>query len=135
MKVLFDINVVLDIVGSRRPFYDDSRSAFLRVIESGAEPYLAIHAYPTIYYLLGAASTRAKCKSAMGWVFDSFSVAGAGRREIAVARSLDMPDFEDALVVAAASSAECDLILTRNVEDFAASPVKAMTPSVFLSRQ
>jgi hypothetical protein len=135
MKVLFDINVVLDIVGSRKPFYDDSRAAFLKVIESGSEPCLAIHAYPTIYYLLGAAATRAKRKSAMKWVLDSFSVAGAGGRELHVARSLDMPDFEDALVAAAASSAECDLILTRNVEDFSASPVKAMSPSAFLARQ
>ena len=133
MKVMFDINVVLDIVGSRKPFYDNSRSAFLKVIESGAMPYLAIHAYPTIYYLLGAASTRTKRKSAMGWVFDSFSVASAGQRELAVARSLDMPDFEDALVASAASSAGCDLILTRNVEDFAASPVAAMSPAEFLS--
>ena len=135
MKVLFDINVVLDIVGSRRPFYEDSRSAFLKVIESGGEPYLAIHAYPTIYYLLGAASTRAKRKSAMEWVFDSFSVAGAGQRELANARSLDMPDFEDALVASAALSAGCDLILTRNVDDFSASPEKAITPLAYLSRE
>jgi len=135
MKVLFDINVVLDIVGARKPFYDNSRSAFLKVIESGAEPCLAIHAYPTIYYLLGAVSTRAKRKSAMEWVFESFSVAGAGRQELAVARSLDMPDFEDALVASAASSAECDLIITRNVEDFAASPVRALSPTEFLARQ
>ena len=60
MRVLFDINVVLDIVGSRKPFYDNSKAAFLKVMESGAEPYLAIHAYPTIYYLLGSATTRAK---------------------------------------------------------------------------
>ena len=58
--------------------------------------------------------------------------AFAGERELAAARSLDMPDFEDALVASAASSAGCGLILTRNVEDFAASPVKAMSPSAFL---
>lgn len=133
MKVLFDINVVLDIVGFRKPFYDNSRAAFLKVIESGSEPYLAIHAYPAIYYLLGSVPTRAKRESAMGWVFDSFGVAGAGQRELDVAKSLDMPDFEDALVASAASSAGCDLILTRNVEDFAASPVKAMAPTAFLS--
>lgn len=135
MRVMFDINVVLDIVGSRKPFYADSRSAFLRVIESGDEPCLAIHAYPTIYYLLGGAATRAKRKSAMEWVFGSFSVAVAGEQELAVARGLDISDFEDALVASAALSAGCDLILTRNVEDFAVSPVKAMSPSAFLSRR
>ena len=135
MRVMFDINVVLDIVGSRKPFYADSRSAFLRVIESGDEPCLAIHAYPTIYYLLGGAATRAKRKSAMEWVFGSFRVAGAGEQELTVARGLDISDFEDALVASAALSAGCDLILPRNVEDFAVSPVKAMSPSAFLSRR
>ena len=132
MRVLFDINVVLDIVGSRKPFYDNSKAAFLKVMESGAEPYLAIHAYPTIYYLLGSATTRAKRKGAMDWVFDSFGVASAGQRELAVARSLDMPDFEDALVASAAATAGCDLIITRNVEDFSTSPVTAMSPTEFL---
>ena len=132
MRVMFDINVVLDIVGAREPFYDNSRAAFLKVIESGSEPYLAIHAYPTIYYLLGAASTRAKRGSAMEWVFDSFDVAAAGQRELDVARSLDMPDFEDALVASAAATAGCDLIITRNVEDFSTSPVTAMSPTEFL---
>ena len=132
MRVMFDINVVLDIVGTRKPFYDNSRAAFLKVIESGSEPYLSIHAYPTIYYLLGAASTRAKRGSAMDWVFDSFVVANAGQRELDVARSLGMPDFEDALVAAAASSAGCDLILTRNVADFAQSPVKVLSPAEYL---
>ena len=132
MRVMFDINVVLDIVGSRQPFYEDSKNAFLKVIESGDEPFLAIHAYPTIYYLLGSSTTRDQREGAMVWVFDSFSAAGAGQRELAVARKLPMPDFEDALVASAASSAGCDLILTRNEADFAASPIKALSPKKFI---
>ena len=133
MRVMFDINVVLDIVGTRKPFYDDSKSAFLKVVESGEVPFLAIHAYPTIYYLLGSASTRVQRDGAMEWVFDSFCVAGAGQHELDAARNLSMSDFEDALVVSSALSAECDLILTRNVADFAASPVKAVSPTDFMA--
>ena len=133
MRVMFDINVVLDIVGTRKPFYDDSKSAFLKVVESGELPFLAIHAYPTIYYLLGSASTRAQRDGAMAWVFGSFCVAGAGQHELDAARNLSMPDFEDALVVSSALTAGCDLILTRNVVDFAASPVKAVSPTDFMA--
>ena len=129
---MFDINVVLDIVGTRKPFYDDSKSAFLKVVESGEVPFLAIHAYPTIYYLLDSASTRAQRDGAMEWVFGSFCVAGAGQHELDAARNLSMSDFEDALVVSSALTAECDLILTRNVEDFTASPVKAVSPTDFM---
>ena len=32
MKVMFDINVVLDIVAHRQPFYEDSSAAYLKVV-------------------------------------------------------------------------------------------------------
>ena len=53
MKILFDVNVVLDIVGNRLPFYGDSHASLLKAAEIGATILLAVHAYPTLYYLLG----------------------------------------------------------------------------------
>ena len=32
MKVMFDINVVLDIVAHRQPFYEDSSAAYFKVL-------------------------------------------------------------------------------------------------------
>ena len=132
MKVLFDINVVLDIVGKRLPFYEDSKAAFLKAIERGAKPMLALHAYPTLYYLLGCPETRAARDAAMEWIFEEFDAAAEGVTELSQARSYGMGDFEDALVVAAASSAGCDYIVTRNVKDFGGSPVRVVSPTDFL---
>ena len=133
MRVMLDINVVLDIVGGRKPFYEASKAAFLKVVELGEAPFLAVHAYPTIYYLLGSAANRSQRDGAMEWVFDSFSAAAIGQSEIAAARGLGMADFEDALVASAAVSARCERIVTRNVTDFAASPVKAVSPADFIA--
>lgn len=132
MKVLFDINVVLDIVGNRVPFYGDSRAALVKAAEAGATILLAVHAYSTLYYLLGAAETRAVRADLMEWIFDTFDVAQEGAAELTAARSYGMPDFEDALVAAAALSAGCDCIVTRNVKDFAESPVRVVSPANFL---
>jgi hypothetical protein len=132
MKVLFDINVVLDIVGKRLPFYEDSRAAFLKSVELGAKPMLALHAYATLYYLLGSPDTRAARDAAMEWIFEEFDAASEGEAELTAARSYGMSDFEDALVVAAASSAGCDCIITRNVKDFVGSPVRVVSPTDFL---
>ena len=132
MKVLFDINVVLDIVGRRLPFYEDSKAAFLKTIERGAKPMLALHAYPTLYYLLGCPETQAARDAAMEWIFDEFEAASEGPVELSAARSYEMNDFEDALVAAAASSAGCDYIITRNVKDFKGSPVRVESPTDFL---
>ena len=94
MKVLFDINVVLDIVGKRLPFYEDSRAAFLKSVERGAKPMLALHAYATLYYLLGSPDTRAARDAAMEWIFEEFDVASEGEAELTAARSYGMSDFE-----------------------------------------
>jgi hypothetical protein len=40
--------------------------------------------------------------------------------------------FEDAVVASVAEATGSDYILTRNVPDFAGSPVPAMTPTEFL---
>ncbi len=46
-----------------------------------------------------------------------------------------MPDFEDAMQVAAARSCGAMVIATRNVRDFAHSPIPARTPSEILKTE
>ena len=132
MKVLFDINVVLDIVGRREPFANAAEAAYLHAVEKSGKPFLAAHAYATLFYLLGASATRKLREAAMDWVFESFAVAASGERELTAARSYAMADFEDAMVSAAAVSAGCDFIVTRNGADFADSPTPAVSPEEFL---
>jgi predicted nucleic acid-binding protein len=66
------------------------------------------------------------------WLLRYFEVAGTTHRELKRARRLDWPDFEDAVVAAAAESYSCTHIVTRNVRDFRDSPVPALTPEEFL---
>ena len=49
------------------------------------------------------------------------------------ARSLSFTDFEDAALASAAEAAGCTQIVTRNVADFARSPVPALTPEELLA--
>lgn len=131
MKAMFDINVVLDIIGRREPFAEAAEAAYVHAVELGDKPFLASHAYATLFYLLGASATRKGRKAAMDWLFESFSAACVGERELSAARSYEMPDFEDAMVSAAAVSAGCDVIVTRNGADFVGSPAPAVSPEDF----
>lgn len=133
MKAMFDINVVLDIIGRREPFVEAAEAAYLHAVELSGRPFLAAHAYATLYYLLGTASAKKHRQAGMDWIFDSFSAATIGESELTAARTYAMPDFEDAMVVAAAESAGCDVIVTRNSAHFAGSPVPAVSPEGFLS--
>lgn len=131
MKVMFDINVVLDIVANREPYYENSRGAYLTAVKNGDEPCLAVHAVATLYYLLGGAATRRQRDAAMQWICDSFTIAGAGEDEVQSAWKLGFPDFEDALVVTSALSSGCECIVTRNLADFKESPIPVVAPVDF----
>lgn len=133
MKAMFDINVVLDIVGRREPFLKLSEEAYLHAVGLAGKPFLAAHGYATLYYLLGAAATRKLRQAAMDWIFEAFSVAAVGEKELSAARSYGMADFEDAMVAAAAASADCCAIVTRNTTDFTGSPVPAISPEDFIA--
>ncbi|MCP3959966.1 MAG: hypothetical protein GY719_19140 [bacterium] len=49
------------------------------------------------------------------------------------ARSLSFTDFEDAALASAAEAAGCTQIVSRNVADFAGSPISALTPEELLA--
>jgi len=66
-------------------------------------------------------------------LLSEFSVVGPDKAILLRARSLVMSDFEDAVVASVAEAARCDYVVTRNVADFAGSPVSAITPSDFLA--
>jgi hypothetical protein len=59
-------------------------------------------------------------------------VVPAGNREVLLAASLPMKDFEDALQCAAAITCGADVIVTRNIEDYQLSPINAVTPKQIL---
>lgn len=61
-------------------------------------------------------------------------VAPTTHADAVAALSWAMPDYEDALQAAAALSCGAAWIITRNIQDFTASPVPALTPEDFLAR-
>ena len=64
-------------------------------------------------------------------LFDVVKVATVTEAEIIAALNLSWNDFEDAVQYTTAKSFRADYIVTRNVKDFAASEIPAVTPEDF----
>ena len=62
-----------------------------------------------------------------------FEVAPVTRAVLDGALKSQATDFEDAVVAAAALQAGAQAIITRNLRDFADSPVRAHTPAQWLA--
>ena len=133
MKITLDLNVVLDVVQNRVPYYQDSAEVLSRARAGEFAAVLPSHAVTTLYYVLAKAAGSAKADQTVDWLLTHFEIAVADKAIFRRARQLALADFEDAVVSSLAEAAKCDYVVTRNVPDFAGSPVPAVTPTDFLA--
>ena len=90
------------------------------------------HALTTLHYIIAKHAGREQAETLADWFLAHLKIVPQDRAQFVRARNLRFDDFEDAALASAAEAADCKLILTRNVADFGASPVPAVTPEEFL---
>jgi predicted nucleic acid-binding protein len=127
--VLVDLNVVLDVLLDRKPHVAASADVWAAIEAGKARGLLAAHAVTTVHYLARKEmGSTARAKQIVAALLQVFSVAAVDQTVIERALNLRAPDFEDAVTAAAADSASCDLIVTRDPRGFRGSLVPAVTP-------
>lgn len=132
MKVLLDLNILLDVVQNRAPHYHDSAKVLSLARLGEIQAVLPVHAFTTLYYILAKAAGKPKADQTIDWLLAHFDVAVADKAVLLHARQLPLADFEDAVVASLAQASQCDHVVTRNVSDFVGSPIPALTPTDFL---
>ncbi|MBR1837085.1 MAG: PIN domain-containing protein [Kiritimatiellae bacterium] len=132
---MFDLNVLLDVLQWRTPWARASGELCARAVRGELDGVVAPHAVTTLFYVIDKHADHATATKDIDWILRSFSLAPSDLAVFLRARALAMPDFEDAVVAAAAESARCDVVLTRNLPDFAGSPVPAVAPEEFLASE
>jgi predicted nucleic acid-binding protein len=132
-KAMIDLNVVLDVAQKREPHFVASAQVLARAQRGDCDGMLPAHAITTIHYLVQKYSGVEVADRTVDWLLASFEVAPVRTQEFLRARTLGMTDFEDAVVAAAAVTARCDVVVTRNVADFERATIRAVTPEEFLA--
>ena len=130
--VLFDANVVLDVLLDRAPHVAASAAAWAIVESRGAKGLLAAHAVTTIHYLIRKETGAAKAKNILMAMLTVFEVAPVDGDVIADALELPLADFEDAVTAAAARRSNCELIITRDPRGFRGALVRPLSPEAAL---
>jgi predicted nucleic acid-binding protein len=131
LRVLFDLNVVLDVLARRQPHYPDAARVWAYVESGQIEGLLAAHSVTTLFYLLHRHLGLAQAKVALHDVLRVFRVAAVDQAVIQAALVLDWNDFEDAVQATAATASEAAYLITRNEADFADSSVTVIHPANF----
>ena len=133
IKVLFDLNVVLDVLQQREPFYETS-AQLLAYAETGKIiGYIAPHSLTTLFYLIEKDQSSAHAKVAITSLLQVLEVATVDQSTIEQALSLPYRDFEDAVQMMAAVQCKAEYLVTRNVKDFQPAPLSAIQPSELIA--
>jgi predicted nucleic acid-binding protein len=128
-RLLFDVNVVLDVLLDRKPFADASSAAWSAVERGDARGLLSAHAVTTLHYLNAKAVGVRMATDTTEALLSVFDVAPIDEAVLRSALSLKWPDFEDAVTAAGARRAKCDAVVTRNPRDFKGAAVRVLTPT------
>jgi predicted nucleic acid-binding protein len=131
-RVLFDTNIILDVLLDRQPHAETSAAAWGAVETGASQGMLAAHAVTRIHYLAGREMGSVKARRIVSAILRVFEVAAVDGGVIQEALQLPFHDFEDAVTASAARSAGCECIVTRDPKGFRGSPVRALTPEAVI---
>jgi predicted nucleic acid-binding protein len=134
MKVMIDLNVFLDFLQNRQPHYEASARVLSKILFGQLTGVIPAHAVTTLHYLIAKYASVRQANETIDWLLGRFEVAACDKAALLRARLLAFTDFEDAVLAALAEREKCDAIITRNITDFASSPVSAVTPKDFWTR-
>lgn len=136
MKVIYDTNVVLDVLAARPPFVKHSKAALRKASAGEVEGALTANTITDIAYLLRKHVGEGQTRPALMGLLEFLDIAQIDFKCCvdAVNRTA-MPDFEDAILAEAALRWGAEFIVTRDAGDFANSPVPAISPEEFLKSE
>ncbi len=132
-RILFDTNVVLDVLLDREPWVREAAALFEAVADGRIVGLLAGHAVTTAYYVFRAGRGTAEAQAGVGHLLDLFEIAPVGRAELVGALASGFADYEDGVTHEAAWAMRCDGIVTRNGPDFAAASLPVYAPAELLA--
>ncbi len=133
MKVLFDTNVVLDVLLAREPHAEVAARLFSLVDSGTLQASICATTVTTIHYLATKSVGKVLAQKHLEVLLEMFDVAGVDRDVLARALKLDFADFEDAVLHEAAVVAGMSAIVTRNGKDFTRATLPIFAPQELLA--
>ena len=132
MRILFDTNVILDVLLTRTP-HDVPAVALMDIVaRKELDALLSATSITTIYYLAQKAVGASTARRRVSDLLSVFDIAPVTSRVLTDALALGFEDYEDALLHEATRHAAATAIVTRNPKDFAAAKLGFYRPAELL---
>lgn len=128
MKILFDTNVVLDVMLDRTPFSEPA-SHLLSFVERGdLSGFLCATTVTTIHYLATKVLGKDQAQNQIKSLITLFDIASVNRTVIEDALKSKFSDFEDSVIYQSSRHVGADAIVTRDPKGFKKSKLPVYSP-------
>jgi predicted nucleic acid-binding protein len=129
MKVLLDVNVVLDVLLQRQPWLADAQAVWDTASDGRLECCLCASSLTDIFYIARKLVGQDPAREIVSKCLDNLTVLPVDHRVLKEAHAGPEGDFEDAMQIAVAIHAGVDTIVTCDLTGFANSPVAVWSPT------
>ena len=131
-SILIDLNVLLDVLQRREPFYKASAELLAEVETGRVEGFIAAHSVTTLFYLIQKGNSPAHARATITNLLQFLKILPVDQNTIEQALNLNFRDFEDAVQMISAVQRKVDFLITRNVKGFQPALIPVMQPIDFL---
>jgi predicted nucleic acid-binding protein len=131
-SILIDINVFLDVLQKREPFYNASAELLAEVETGQIDGFIAAHNVTTLFYLIQKGNSPAHARATVTNLLQFIKILQIDQNTIEQALNLNFRDFEDAVQMISAVQQKVDCLITRNVKDYQPALLPVMQPVDFL---
>lgn len=128
MKILFDTNVILDVLLLRKPYHNAATYLLTEAEQGNIEGYLCPTTITTIGYLVTKVKGSEEAKKLIKNLLNIFELTELNKSVFESACSHKISDFEDAVLHESASLSHIDGIVTRNTKDFKYASLNIYAP-------
>lgn len=133
MRILVDTNIIIDALTGREPFREATEQVFLIAANRAEDMYITASSVTDIYYLVRKhLHSTEQSKDVMSKLCELFYILDVTSGDCMDALASEIKDYEDAVVACCAYRSQIDYIVTRNIKDYAASKVQAISPEKFV---
>ncbi len=138
MKILFDTNVLVDVLQQRQPWFAKASELVMAVAEEKITGCLTAKQITDLYYFSrrqfsDQPDAELKARAIIEKLLSLFELIDTQASDCLNALAINNGDYEDAVLISAARRTAVDYLVTRNQKHFQSSSVKVCDPDSLLA--
>jgi predicted nucleic acid-binding protein len=130
--IFVDTDIVLDLLGSREPFYIHAAELFSQADKGKLQLFVSSLSFANLNYLLSRQFSAEQARMKLLKFKTLVTTLSVTDKIVELALSSEFRDFEDGLQYFTASENGIKILLTRNLKDFRAAEIIVMTAEQYL---